>query len=483
MKTFNVLIITNLFLVSLLWASDSRANVILKDDYSREEIFKIQNDKEVIISSFSAREKARIKEKFSNEEENKVIKKVFIDNLYSYLNNRDAHCEVKYISVLIKDLQKINIPSTEDEMLDVFKFLRTANSIDDIFYDILAALVKDFYTLESLDLSTKPQKNIFKNYDKKSKDYNLNELFSSFKNYPDEVESCAYREFIKLREKVGSFKDSKSSKNKDLKDLSYVAFDKKIISVETYNRLKFLANDSTSDKRAIWLNDYFKIIFSAKNRMIPFKRTYKVINLEDESTFSTERVRRFSRITRRKLLFQKYDESQIILLSQVMKKASQRMGVDPDTKTGVPYFVHEYVIEKQSGETQNLVEKIELDTQSQFNLARRLLRKDIVGLQMMKSFQQVNISFEDVVMASLETGYLSLDDIEYVAKYDDLWNPQISKTERIMNMTFRVAGYGTFFLPPPWNVTAALALSIVEGIADSKNIDGASNDNPNTFIE
>jgi hemolysin activation/secretion protein len=88
-----------------------------------------------------------------------------------------------------------------------------------------------------------------------------------------------------------------------------------------------------------------------------------------------------------------------------------------------------------------------------------------------------------MVMASLETGYISLDDIAYVVKYDDLWNPEVSKAERFLQMTFRVAGYSTFFLPPPWNVTGALTLAIVEGIVDSKNINGASNDNPNTFIE
>ncbi|MDD4976411.1 MAG: hypothetical protein PHY93_18785, partial [Bacteriovorax sp.] len=202
-----------------------------------------------------------------------------------------------------------------------------------------------------------------------------------------------------------------------------------------------------------------------------------------ENAFSSERVKRFSKITRRKLLFEKYDEGQIILLAQVMKKASQRMGVDPDTKTSTPYIVNEFEVSKAAGKVENYVERIELDTQSQFNLARRLLRRDIIALQMMKSFQGVQITYEDMIVASLETGYISLDDIEYVAKYDDLWNPEIPKDERIIRMTFRVAGYSTFFLPPPWNVTAALALSVIEGIVDSKKINGAKNDNPNTFIE
>jgi hypothetical protein len=286
-----------------------------------------------------------------------------------------------------------------------------------------------------------------------------------------------------MREKVGSYNDLVTVKNDDLKDLAFVALNRNIISLETFNKIKFLGKDSTIQNRKIWMNDYFKIIFQAKNKMIPFKRSYKVINLADEDTFSSEKVSRFSQLTRRKLLYQKYDENQIVLLSQVMRKASQRMGVDPDTRTGVPYLVQEFDVLNASGSRDNLVEKIELDTQDQFNLARRLLRKDMVALQMMKSFEKVKISYEDMVMASLETGYISLDDIAYVVKYDDLWNPEISKAERFLQMTFKVAGYSTFFLPPPWNVTGALTLAIVEGIVDSKTINGASNDNPNTFIE
>lgn len=475
MKKINFLIIFGLLFSGLLQA---------QEDYTLEDLNKIRNDKEVLISSFSKFEKKRILEKYSNKEEKEKIEKLFFKHLHSFLNSSDLHCESKYISALYKDLKKADIAiNDEEDMLDIFKLLRVSNAIDDIYYEILESLTKDFYALKKLDLKAKARKGVFTNVEEKAKEYDLEGLFSGFKKYPDEVSSCSYSEFIKLREIVGNPKDAKDKKNKELRALAYLALGKKLISLETYNRLKFLSSDSSLNERRVWLNDYYKIIFSAKNRMIPFKRNYKTINLEDESTFSSERIKRFSNITRRKILFQKYDESQIILLTQVMKKASQRMGVDPDTKTLPPYLTHEFFIENQRGQTQNLVERIELDTQDQFNLARKLLRKDMTTLQMMKSFQGVDITYSDLVSASLETGYITLDDVEYVVKYDDLWNPEISKTQRMIDMTFRIAGYGTFFLPPPWNVTAALGLSIVEGIVDSKNIDGASNDNANSIIE
>lgn len=504
MNKFKVLIVLCLFLSNSLKAQDGlklkskvnlhQSSLPIEDiqqeelgpsieNYTYDSLSKIRNDKEVVISSFSKSEKTRILNKFSNKEEVAKIQKIFIDNLYSFLNVDDAHCETRYISNLFRDLKRLNGNLAEEEMLDIFKMLRVNNSIDDVYYEILESLSRDYYSHESVVLKAAAVKGPFTNYEKKAKAYDLEQLFSNFKTFPDETSSCSYSEFIRLRENVGGLKDKVTSKNKELKKLAYLALDKKLISLETYNELKFLADNSTLNRRNVWLNNYFRITFLAKNKMIPFKRNYKVINLEDESKFSSERIKRFSSITRRKILFKKYDESQIILLTQVMKKASQRMGVDPDTKTSVPYLIHQFYIEKESGQTQNLVEKIELDTQDQFNLARKLLRKDMVALQMMKSFQNVDITYTDLVMASLETGYISLDDIEYVVKYDDLWNPETSKTDRMINMTFRIAGYGTFFLPPPWNVTAALALSVIEGIVDSKNINGASNDNPNSIIE
>lgn len=449
--------------------------------YSMAEIKTLKNDKEVLISSFNKSEQDRILEKFKDDKRREVLIDTFYKSVYQFLNNNDENCETSFIQRLTDDLEKVSYARTQEEYLDIFKMLRVSSSIDDIFYDILQNLLKDHYAQKEIKLNEKPF--TFKDYAKEYKKEDLEFYFNKFQTYPDEITSCSYKEFIRLKETVSTDKDSSSKKYKKTKSAALSAYAHGVITLPTFNKIQFLIEKSTIKDRQVWLSDYFKIIFSAKNKMIPFKRTYNVINLEDENTYSSEKVKRFSTLTRRKILFQKYDESQIILLSQVMKKASQRMGVDPDTKSGIPYLMQEFEITNADGQVENYVERIDLDTQSQFNLARRLLRKDIVALQMMKTFHGVEITYSDLVLASLETGYISLDDIEYVVKYDDLWNPQISKTDRMVNMAFRIAGYGTFFLPPPWNITAGLALTIIEGIVDSKKVDGASNDNPNTFIE
>lgn len=159
------------------------------------------------------------------------------------------------------------------------------------------------------------------------------------------------------------------------------------------------------------------------------------------------------------------------------------MGVDVDTDSKRPVISQEFSVLQPNGERSNYVETIELDPQSQYNLARRLLRKDMTELQMMDIFVSKKITHEDIVMAALETGYVSLEEIEFVIQYDDLWNPEKTKFEKISGFIFTVAGYSTFFLPPPWNITASIALGVIEGLVEAKNKKGSENDNPATFIE
>ena len=104
-------------------------------------------------------------------------------------------------------------------------------------------------------------------------------------------------------------------------------------------------------------------------------------------------------------------------------------------------------------------------------------------LQMMDIFNRTIITYEDVIMAGFETGYISFEDIEYAIRYDDLWNPEVSRQEKVIGFVKSILGYATFLLPPPWNVTTSIVLGIAEGLVSKQFVNGAENDNPSTFIE
>ncbi len=447
-----------------------------------ETIAKLKNTKEVFISSFSKNEQKRIKEKFQDQNQNTKIKNILYSTIQNYLDQEDAQCELRFIAQLSKNLKESGINVSLENLQDTFKMLRVTNAIDDIFYDILIGLSTDQEEFGELKLNKrrsktglKPKKLLEKN--------DVAELFSGFSVWPDESDRCVYQEFIYIKNKIKNKHNIASDKKRHFKLLLKEAYRQNIFNLETYNKLEYLRTKSFVTKRNFWLRDYFKIIFNAKDKMKPINSNYVVRNIEEEDSFTSERIRRFSRMTRRKVLFKKYDETQIILLSQIIQRASKRMGADPDTKSGRPVISQEFSTINENGERENYVEQIELDPQSQFNLARRLLRKEMVETQMMETFVGLQITYEDLVTAAFETGYITFEDLEYVVKYDDLWNPTTTPFEKIVGFSFNVAGVGSIFLPPPWNITATIALGVVEGLILNTRKNGAENDNPATFIE
>ena len=467
--------------VSLLFLSVYLQPLAMAQGVSRNELNKLKNDKEVVITSFKPKEKLRILSLYKEEGFQKKLNDLFLDSVQDYLETENLKCEFKLISSFEKRLEKAKLPATQLDMVNYLKFLRSKNEIDDILFGLLVGVSEDFFGLKQVNLTKRSSgssagKQLLEKND-------LSELYGDLKTWPDESERCVYQDYIHLRNSIVNKEDKVTKNLGDLKKLNNTALKNGIIPQDVYNRLEYLRSESGINKRKTWLQEYFKVILNAKNKMTPISKKYVVQNLETENDFASQRIKRFSKITKRKLLYEKYDETQIILLSQVLQKASRRMGADADTESKRPIITQEFSVLTESGERETYVEKIELDPQSQYNLARRLMRKDLLQLQMMPAFQPVKVTHEDVIMAALETGYISLEDIEFVVKYDDLWNPHKTDFEKVMGFIFNVGGYTTFFLPPPLNIAASIAMGVTESLVNKQFETGAENDNPATFIE
>lgn len=452
-------------------------------DYSFEEIQNLKNDKEVVISSFNEKERKRILTNYNDRAFNEGLASVIYSTILEFVNENEKLCELNLIERLKSNLEKDGFSNKNKDIQEYLKILRVNNSIDDILYEILASVTDDYFGLLSVDINKKPA-GYFLERKYLNERNNIPKLFSNFDEWPDEVSLCSYEEYAYIKNNIWISETKKSNKPKHLKVMFMKAFEEKAISLESYNKLEFLRGNSNLNERNLWLKDYLRIVLHAKNKMVPLNQDYVPNSIDKEDNFASERLRRFSALTRRKLLYQKYNETQIIQLAQIIQKASRRMGVDPDVESSTPVIIQEFEIILAGGKRENYIERIELDPQSQYNLARRLMRKDMVELQMMSNFVNVKITHQDLVMAAFETGYITFEDLEFVVQYDDLWNPEMSKWERISGFIFKVAGYSNFFIPPPFNVATSIAIGIIEGIVDDKFFrNGANNDNPATFIE
>jgi hypothetical protein len=450
-------------------------------NYSLKDVLKLKNDKEVIITNISKKEIARISSQYNDPKFVEQLTNIFYSSVLSFMDDESAQCDPLLLTIFQSKLLDYKFENKHDDLVEYFKILRVNHAIDNVLYEALNDVTKDHFAMKELNsrkakLILFPKKKILPHN-------NLSELFAEFEPWPNDIDQCAYNQYVFLKKNIKSDEEIYSDKEKYLKYLTKKALKEEIISQDSYNKLEYLRTKSKVNDRNFWLADYFKVVFHAKNKMVPKNYVYQVKELSEENGFSSERIRRFSKMTRRQLLYNKYNETQIILLAQVLQKASQRMGVDPDTITEAPYISQTFHILNDSGERETYVERIDIDPPSQFRLARRLLRKDITELQMMDVFYKLTITHEDVVMAALETGYISLEDIEHVVKYDDLWNPNKTKFERVMGFVFTIARYSTFYIPAPWNLVTSIALGVVEGVVDNRNKNGADNDNPSTFIE
>jgi hypothetical protein len=455
------------------------ANAELK--YTIKEVEKLQNDKEARSEFVETKEVKKLLDLY-NESQRGLIKKSFYEAFLDFANYTPWKCELTLFKTFIAELKKEKLPTSELKVSEYLKVLRAIHAIDDILYSILVSLKEDHFGFQELNLNRHGPRLTFKNK-KLVKNNPLQDLFASFQNWPDEEKTCLYQEYVNLRKSIKNSKNKISDKSSHFESLLDTALKKEIINLQTYNGLKYLDKKSNVNKRRIWIEDYFAIILHAKNNMVPHNRTLPPKIIEQQDSFSSKRVRRLSRLTRRTLLYQKYSETQIILLAQVLQKASKRMGVDPDTKTLPPVITQEFRTVNNKGEEETHIETIEIDTQSQYNLARRLMRKDMTELQMMDIFSRTIITYEDVIMAAFETGYISFEDIEYAIRYDDLWNPEVPRHEKVIGFVKSILGYATFLLPPPWNVTTSIVLGIAEGLVSKQFVNGAENDNPSTFIE
>ena len=448
----------------------------------------LANDKEPLIGVFDVKEKERILSLYANKPANLKVRDIFYQAVQSYMQSENLKCEFRLMNFFEYGLYKANYTYTQEDIQNHLKMLRASNFIDDILYDLVSGINTDYFALRALTDSTKAEKGISQ-VRKKLLDVNdLNEELSPFKTWPDENKNqCVYQEYVHLKNIVF---DETNKLSKDDNDLRYVighGYYQNIIPVESFKKLEYLRTKSNINKRELWLQDYMKVIFNAKNKMVPVAKLYLSVNfdrkIEKSETLPSEILKRKERLTKRKLLYLKYDETQIIQLATILQNASRRMGTDPDVKSSRPMIVQEFQVQLRNGQRQTYVEKNELDPQSQYNYARRMLRKDIVQLQMMDSFRNLKVTYDDVVVAALETGYINFEDIQFVVTYDDLWNPNKTRFQKTMGFIFDVAGYSTFFVPAPWNIAAAIVLGVAEGIVDSKSASGADHDNPATIIE
>ena len=431
---------------------------------------KLKNDKEVYSRSLSVAELEAAKSLYPPNEGHR-----FMSVLVSSMENVSSEGRICDLSVAAKFRNRLG-----EEGIDpasVLKHLRSRDFIDDILFDLMNRSL-----LLEREITGALSGEVFVGYPRYYfrtpailAGNNVEELFRELENWPDGKERCLLDALEKFVRKINH-----GQRGPGPGDMSYLndqALRQSLINEEQFKVLQILGRN-TAWKRKISLASYLDKIQRAKNVMSYTPQT----GLESAKEYWNRRPKVALRLADRRKLYQKYTATQIVMLAQVLEKASMRMGGDPSVDTGPSEIVTDYVI-RRDGQTREVTERYVLSPSEQFSYARKRLRLDLMEVVSSNSFKNKGVSYEDIVAAGLETGYISHADLGHVLAYDDLWNPNVSAWTKYKSFFWSLADTATLYLPSPLNVVGAVGLTVLNIYRSNRDYGHEEHENPANLFD
>ena len=351
----------------------------------------------------------------------------------------DTTCELGLVSRLTKHARAANVIGENEEIYNLAVFLRKNNMIDDIFYKLL----RDSTNVR-VDLATRGNARLPFNRPNGTVDSGLDikKLYEPFQTWPNDVEVCTLDAYYEMIVKL----TWKTTKERDLKvqRLNYHAYKQGVITLEIFNKLEVLRNRGILEW-PITFKRYVDVVNNAKDKLTKSPET------KTEHTFSERYISRKEKLTQRGRLFKFFNSTQIMMLAQIIEKTAKRMDAKQVT-------LNWQYTEDPQGETEVYI----FSPMEQYRAAIKMLRKDMGEVMRSEAFRNTGLDYDDLIAAAYETGYIKSEELDYVLKFEDFWNPQTPKWKTYANFAFSLAGTATFYLPPPWNIVGAIALVLTQ---------------------
>lgn len=185
-------------------------------------------------------------------------------------------------------------------------------------------------------------------------------------------------------------------------------------------------------------------------RVATVKNSSIGIDFKDTPTeIMSKKKKKTGGLSNRLALYKKYNAYQISTLSDTYEKFTERMSAASV----------ELRIKYSDGRED---EVYQLKPEEQYRMAAKMLHKEIEELKLEKPFAGKNPTFDEMLIASLETGLIPAEKLDRVLAIDDLWNPDMPSWQKTWNIVKKISTVGRIFIPPPGNTIASLAVALVE---------------------
>lgn len=402
-----------------------------------------------------------------------------IANAISNVMKNPAVCDQALADEFVKELRSSGFKATMPAIERILIITRYHNKMDDLLYELLLRNLRMKASLEAkLRSPEAPMKPVFFG---KSTIAKTREIFAPVgKSWPDKIKACPMEAFGKLlgltKEKWD--RDKYSSIERKLDQASRIAYYKGMIDYKNLARIETMI-EADAGKAPFLLSSYLDNLKFAKNKLtesLTYIRGEGDTSMEENDEtelaveFTTDLVERRGKVTQRKVLYSKYNSTQIMLIADVMVKASKRMNA---WRAQIEIFYRDSDLPDET----YLISPME-----QYRMALKMLQKDMENLALMDTFKGKQPDYDDVIMAAFETGVFTFKELDYVIAYEEFWNPETSKAKKALRFAFDIAGTMSFYLPPPWNVIGAIGLVFTESKILKHKREANSDNNSNSIF-
>ena len=366
-----------------------------------------------------------------------VLQKVMAE-----FTRREAWCDVGLPKLFEKFGVEAKILGHSAEYYVFIAHLRDADLIDDIFYKIIkdSADIKNLF--EGMVFNQIPPRP-FNLHTPKTAGIDLKKFYANYQGeWADDVQSCSIGRFYRLASQL-KWQGPKDLSAQLLR-LNWMAVKDGHISLETFNKLEILRTNEVISWPST-IDGYLDVLMKSKDKLA------KTIETSSRPNFTENYISRKERLTRRGRLYKNFDSTQVMVLAQIIDKTARRM----DAKYAAIHFRYNDPREVDD-------EIYVLSPMEQYRASVKMLRKDLGEIMRSESFNGTGVEYEDLIAAAYETGLLKSEELEYILKFEEFWNPQTPRWKAYSNFAFSIAGSATFYLPPPWNILGAMALVLTQ---------------------
>lgn len=380
---------------------------------------------------------------------------------FNEMERIDTTCELGLIARLQSDALKYQVITDKKDTQKLITYLRHKDLIDDILFKLMKDSVSISFEFDRAGdsvVSGRPR-NL---YTRQNSNVDLEKMYQSVKTWPDDKTKCSLDTFFSLNQQITA--TGPKDRSNQLWRLNYLAYSQKVISTEVFNKLEILRKRDVLSW-PIYFKRYADIINNAKDKLT------KNPELKTTNDFTAEYVSRKQRITQRGNLYRTYNSTQVMMLAQIIEKTAKRM----DSRSVTLNWQY---TDDPNGETQVYI----FSPMEQYRAAIKMLRKDMGEVMRSETFKGTGLEYSHLIAAAYEAGYIKSEELDYILKFEDFWNPKIPRWKTYANFAFSLAGTATFYLPPPWNIIGSIGLILAQGKYVTGDPEADPDDNWNVII-